>query len=42
MSHAAFAHLLGISRSHLCDIELALQDQLLHAGLRFTVEVKAA
>jgi transcriptional regulator with XRE-family HTH domain len=66
---AAFAKLLGVSRSHLCDIEqgrrivsperaarfaqalhqseaqfvrLALQDQLRAAGLKLTVEVKAA
>ena len=64
-----FAELLGVSRSHLCDIEqgrrsvsperaarfaraleqseaqlvrLALQDQIRAAGLRLTVEVKAA
>jgi len=69
MSLEAFARSLGISRSHLCDIEkgrkivsperaarfaqslgyseqqfvrLALQDQLLHVGLRFTVDIKAA
>jgi transcriptional regulator with XRE-family HTH domain len=69
MSLAAFAKLLGVSRSHLCDIEqgrrivsperaarfaqalhqseaqfvrLALQDQLRAAGLKLTIEVKAA
>jgi len=68
-SLAEFAKLLGVSRSHLCDIEqgrravsparaarfaqalgqseaqfvrLALQDQIRSAGLRLTVEVKAA
>lgn len=68
-SLAEFAELLGVSRSHLCDIEqgrrsvsperaarfaraleqsaaqlvrLALQDQIRAAGLRLTVEVKAA
>ena len=68
-SLAEFAKLLGVSRSHLCDIEqwrrsvsperaarfaqalehseaqlvrLALQDQIRGAGLRLTVEVKAA
>ena len=68
-SLAEFAKLLGVSRSHLCDIEqgrravsperaarfaqalgqseaqfvrLALQDQVRGAGLRLTVEVKAA
>jgi antitoxin HigA-1 len=68
-SLAEFAKLLGISRSHLCDIEqgrravsperaarfaraldqneaqfvrLALQDQIRSAGLRLTIEVKAA
>jgi len=68
-SLAEFAKLLGVSRSHLCDIEqgrrsvsperaarfakaldqsepqfvrLALQDQIRCAGLRLTVEVKAA
>jgi transcriptional regulator with XRE-family HTH domain len=69
LSLAAFAKLLGVSRSHLCDIEqgrrivsperaarfakalhqseaqfvrLALQDQLRAAGLKLTIEVKAA
>lgn len=69
MSLSEFAKQLGISRSHLCDIEqgrrsvsperaarfahaldqseaqfvrLALQDQVRSAGLRLTVEVKAA
>jgi antitoxin HigA-1 len=68
-SLAEFAKVLGISRSHLCDIEqgrravtperaarfaqalrqseaqfvrLALQDQVRGAGLKLTVEVKAA
>jgi antitoxin HigA-1 len=68
-SLAEFAKLLGVSRSHLCDIEqgrravsperaarfaqaldqneaqfvrLALQDQIRSAGLKLTVEVKAA
>lgn len=68
-SLAEYAKLLGVSRSHLCDIEqgrrvvsperaarfakaldqseaqfvrLALQDQIRGAGLRLTVEVKAA
>jgi transcriptional regulator with XRE-family HTH domain len=68
-SLADFAKLLGVSRSHLCDIEqgrravsperaarfaealgqnqaqfvrLALQDQVRGAGLKLTVEVKAA
>ena len=68
-SLAEFARLLGVSRSHLCDIEqgrravsperaarfakalaqsqpqfvrLALQDQVRSAGLRLTVDVKAA
>jgi antitoxin HigA-1 len=68
-SLAEFSKLLGVSRSHLCDIEqgrravsperaarfakaldqseaqfvrLALQDQIRSAGLRLTVEVKAA
>jgi transcriptional regulator with XRE-family HTH domain len=68
-SLAEFARLLGVSRSHLCDIEqgrravspkraarfaqaldqnqaqfvrLALQDQIRSAGLKLTVEVKAA
>jgi transcriptional regulator with XRE-family HTH domain len=68
-SLAEFASLLGVSRSHLCDIEqgrravsperaarfaqaleqseaqfvrFALQDQIRGAGLRLTVEVKAA
>jgi transcriptional regulator with XRE-family HTH domain len=68
-SLAEFARLLGVSRSHLCDIEqgrrtvsperaarfahaleqseaqfvrLALQDQIRGAGLRLTVDVKAA
>ena len=68
-SLAEFAKLLGVSRSHLCDIEqgrrsvsperaarfaqaldqseaqfvrLALQDQIRGAGLKLTVEVKAA
>jgi antitoxin HigA-1 len=68
-SLAEYAKLLGISRSHLCDIEkgrravsperaarfaqaldqsavqfvrLALQDQIRSAGLRLTIEVKAA
>jgi transcriptional regulator with XRE-family HTH domain len=68
-SLADFAKHLGVSRSHLCDIEqgrravsperaarfaqaldqseaqfvrLALQDQIRGAGLRLTVEVKAA
>ena len=69
VSLAAFAKLLGVSRSHLCDIEqgrrivsperaarfaqalhqseaqfvrLALQDQLRAAGLKLTIEVRAA
>jgi transcriptional regulator with XRE-family HTH domain len=68
-SLAEFAKALGVSRSHLCDIEqgrravsperaarfaqalgqneaqfvrLALQDQVRGAGLKLTVEVKAA
>jgi transcriptional regulator with XRE-family HTH domain len=68
-SLAEFSKLLGVSRSHLCDIEqgrrsvsperaarfaqaldqsqaqfvrLALQDQIRGAGLKLTVEVKAA
>ena len=68
-SLAEFARILGVSRSHLCDIEqgrravsperaarlagalgqneaqfvrLALQDQVRGAGLKLTVEVKAA
>jgi len=68
-SLAELARVLGVSRSHLCDIEqgrrvvsperaarfaraldqseaqfvrLALQDQIRGAGLRLTVEVKAA
>jgi transcriptional regulator with XRE-family HTH domain len=68
-SLAEYAKLLGVSRTHLCDIEqgrravsperaarfaqalgqseaqfvrLALQDQIRSAGLRLTVEVKAA
>ena len=68
-SLADFAKVLGVSRSHLCDIEqgrrsvgperaarfahaldqseaqfvrLALQDQIRGAGLKLTVEVKAA
>lgn len=68
-SLAEFAKVLGVSRSHLCDIEqgrravsperaarfaqalgqseaqfvrLALQDQVRGAGLKLTVEVKAA
>lgn len=69
LSLAGFAKLLGVSRSHLCDIEqgrrivsperaarfaqaldqseaqfvrLALQDQLRAAGLKLTIDVKAA
>ena len=68
-SLADFAKVLGVSRSHLCDIEqgrrsvsperasrfaqalrqseaqfvrLALQDQIRSAGLKLTVDVKAA